>query len=342
MPLRQLFFCCAFTTTTAVLANAAPPPGAAFWNELKAKRAALPVLHQEFEFTRNYRTGYSEQPSMRRLIVDISGDTWREQFVSGSGTRIRVFDGHDLFITEDGSDEFVRVKRKATDDPLPAPYNPNDPDWSRAKEVSRGNCGLPGKDHQCVVLDVPLKSRAQIVSNTILQKAPTVIPTQGTERFVADVETGMLVSVRIVEMRQNKGTSYRADFLYALRRASYGKSADASLFSLPVSQMHEVKELSKWNAARMMKELSGKAAPELELTDIDGNPVNLADFRGKTVLLDFWASWCPPCREDGPALDKLFRKFKDRDFAIIGISVSEDRAVVEKYLKDTHTVFRWC
>ena len=70
------------------------------------------------------------------------------------------------------------------------------------------------------------------------------------------------------------------------------------------------------------------------MTDIQGRPLKLSDLKGKTVLLDFWATWCGPCRADGPALDKLYGKYGDKNLAVIGISVNEDRSVVQKFLAE--------
>jgi thiol-disulfide isomerase/thioredoxin len=58
-----------------------------------------------------------------------------------------------------------------------------------------------------------------------------------------------------------------------------------------------------------------------------------ASPKGKTVLLDFWTTWCPPCQADASSIEKLNQKFGNKNLAIIGISVDEDRAIVEKYLK---------
>jgi thiol-disulfide isomerase/thioredoxin len=156
----------------------------------------------------------------------------------------------------------------------------------------------------------------------------------GTERMLFDTDTGLLISSRTVQAFDNRRGAYQSDILYALKRMSYGAPADASLFKLPSDDMNEVKQLSSWNAARIKKQLAGNPAPELNVTDLQGKPLALTTFRGKIVLIDFWATWCAPCRADGPALEKLYRRYGDKDLIIIGISVGEDRGVVEKFLSE--------
>ncbi|WP_293710225.1 TlpA disulfide reductase family protein [uncultured Parabacteroides sp.] len=74
----------------------------------------------------------------------------------------------------------------------------------------------------------------------------------------------------------------------------------------------------------------GKTAPEFSLPDTAGVAVPLADFRGKYVLLDFWASWCPPCRRENPNVVKAFQDYKDKNFTILGISLDNNK---NKWLK---------
>lgn len=74
-------------------------------------------------------------------------------------------------------------------------------------------------------------------------------------------------------------------------------------------------------------------APAFTLTGMDGKKASLKDYRGKVVLLNFWASWCAPCREEMPALEKLWSDYKDRDFVIIAIA-ADRRPEVARNLID--------
>ncbi|MBK9356338.1 MAG: AhpC/TSA family protein [Bacteroidales bacterium] len=73
------------------------------------------------------------------------------------------------------------------------------------------------------------------------------------------------------------------------------------------------------------KELQpGKPAPEIILPDKDGKPVKLSSLRGKIVLIDFWASWCSPCRRENPEVVRIYNRFRDKGFDIYGVSLDRD------------------
>lgn len=69
-------------------------------------------------------------------------------------------------------------------------------------------------------------------------------------------------------------------------------------------------------------------APPLRLPDADGKTVDLAAFRGKVVLINFWATWCPPCRQELPSLDRLKKRFAADAFEIFAVNVGEDPETV--------------
>jgi len=81
-----------------------------------------------------------------------------------------------------------------------------------------------------------------------------------------------------------------------------------------------------WCHAYAVPEID-KAAPALVLTALDGASFDLAKLRGKVVLVNYWATWCAPCRKEMPKLDAFYRRYHDRGLEIIGISIDFDRDV---------------
>ena len=298
------------------------------WADLSAKREKLPGLHQEFDVTQTFKTARATQSSREKIVLDMSQTKWREQSISGSGAVIRIFGGADLFLMETDGDEFVRVKPKSQDhDLLPAPYDLA-LDWAKASDQGRHPCGFSSNDHVCVTIKGPIKSWVRNVELRLQRM------TNGIAQLDIDSETGQIVHCQTQEAIDDGRTGYVRIRTYSLTRMNYGVAPDAALFKLPENGLHEVKRLTPWSLARVKKELIGKPAPAMDVRDIQGNPVSLADLKGKTVLLDFWTTWCPPCLADAPALDKLYLKYRGNNLVIIGISVSEERETVQNFLRN--------
>lgn len=78
--------------------------------------------------------------------------------------------------------------------------------------------------------------------------------------------------------------------------------------------------------------LGSQEIPDFEVTNLDGRTMKLSDLKGKIVFLNFWATWCPPCRMEMPSMERLYGQFKDTDLTILAVSVGEDAATVNDFL----------
>jgi thiol-disulfide isomerase/thioredoxin len=80
-------------------------------------------------------------------------------------------------------------------------------------------------------------------------------------------------------------------------------------------------------------------APKFQLQSMAGQAVSLEQFKGKVVMINFWASWCGPCRTEMPILEKLQAKYKPMGFAMVGVNVEPDSRLAVNWLKDTPVTF---
>ncbi len=87
------------------------------------------------------------------------------------------------------------------------------------------------------------------------------------------------------------------------------------------------------------KALEGKPAPEFTAKGLNDKDVSLNDQKGHVVIVDFWATWCPPCREGLPHVDKVYQEFKNQGVEAFAMNVQEPREKVQQFVKDNHFTF---
>jgi len=76
----------------------------------------------------------------------------------------------------------------------------------------------------------------------------------------------------------------------------------------------------------------GDSVSQYQLTDLNGKPVSFDDYKGKGMVVNFWATWCPPCRREMPLLESVYQQYKSQDVIVIGISMGEPRDIVRRYV----------
>ena len=90
---------------------------------------------------------------------------------------------------------------------------------------------------------------------------------------------------------------------------------------------------------RSGKELVGKEAPFFVAPLVGGQLISLEDYKDRPVVLNFWASWCPPCRDETPGMERVWRKYKDEGVIILGINVQDGEKEAQRYISEFGVTF---
>jgi peroxiredoxin len=99
---------------------------------------------------------------------------------------------------------------------------------------------------------------------------------------------------------------------------------------MALTMENQVVQIEQAYSEYLTTQEGGLTAPEIELKDPNGKLLKLSSLRGKVVLIDFWASWCRPCRAENPNVVRLYKQFKDKGFTVFSVSLDEDAAAWKK------------
>ena len=160
-----------------------------------------------------------------------------------------------------------------------------------------------------------------------LKEFDTLIEKYKDQKTDATAQIVLMKAMLYLEVLDNfeKGTALVQDLKRDYPDTKPGKSADAILANI------EQQEAAK----KIQKELVvGATFPQFEAKDLDGKPLSPANFKGKVLLIDFWATWCGPCVMELPNVIKAYEKHHDKGFEIIGVSLDQDETKLKNFIKD--------
>jgi peroxiredoxin len=141
-----------------------------------------------------------------------------------------------------------------------------------------------------------------------------------TKNFVKEHRTSVVAAYITLTQLANQIESVELDSLVA----GFPQEISKSEYVVKLNEM----------AQAMKKTAIGAVAPDFTMNDPQGKPIQLSSLRGKVVMIDFWASWCSPCRQENPNVVKVYQQYHDKGFEILGVSLDRTKDEWEKAIKD--------
>ncbi len=248
----------------------------------------------------------------------------------GHSISSRVFDGQTVWEYKSASKQYSKKDQASYERPrMDMVSNPienyvtnlamtNSPVYIREEVLE-----VAGMKVQCHVIEVPSRMKT---NNILLAQSPTTYWIDKERMVVLREVSGSKMKMPSQDEPVNQTTTKS----YTVFRLN--EPVDEKLFVFtPPEGATEVAELSPFGRTST---LLGKPAPDFTLKDLDGHDVSLKDLIGKTVLLNFWATWCAPCREQMPQIESLSTNFKDKGLVVLGVNDNETVDVAKKYFED--------
>ena len=259
----------------------------------------------------------SKVQGVSMLVLSDGESTWVYSSVANEYTRKAAALGPEGLMTAMGMGDFM----------------PNMADIHMTeKTTGEESITIDGQKHDCWVVETQIGSLELPAAAKGAKMSDAVMTFWIDKKLGIDLQRTVSMKVTVpgapapIEMRQkNVKKELQVD----------GPIADSVFSFTPPAGAKEVEKLSLFGALGAPPDLVGKAAPDFTVPALDAKPYSLAALKGKPVLLDFWATWCAPCRESMPFVERISQEYKSQGLVVLGVNTGEDRGVVQAFLKKT-------
>jgi len=264
-----------------------------YWNEGSEYKDSTLLRNGSFSFT-----GSVGEPAPARLIFDYSGEGMIPAAQSGHILYLYLENGTVKLNSPDSLQNSLFV-----DSPI------NDEHLSYLDYIDGQIQDLAARMNQKVMLATPEQLNDTTFMAQLNSEYKQLLDdrTRKQQQYVREHPDSYFSVVAISESVSSKFNVDEIEPLFLSINEKYRETYSGKAFAQRIE------------AARTIG--IGKKAPDFTQNDPDGNPVSLSDFSGKYLLLDFWASWCGPCRQENPNLVKAYAAYKDKGFEILGVSL---------------------
>jgi thiol-disulfide isomerase/thioredoxin len=261
----------------------------------------------------------------------------RMEIKTGNISLLDVCDGENTWVYSSMAKQYARIPAAQGPAAVVTAMGLKLPDVSSIptsyKTTGEETIAIDGQKHECWVVEMQIGE----FSVPSVEKGPAPPKVNGSAMtFWIDKKLGIDLQISSAMQMQIGARNVEMHQKVVKKNIRVNQPVDDALFTFtPPPNAKEVKELKLFGAMTSKPDLAGKPAPAFEVKSLGGETLSLAALKGKTVLLDFWATWCGPCRKSMPVLEKISREFKNRDLVILGVNTGEEREVVEEFLKKT-------
>ena len=299
---------------------------------------SLKSYQLESQIVTESRSADSESRSrMSRTAVAVLPDRRRlESKGANQISSIRVYDGHTVWEYRPGSNQFARHEQATYKPPMMNMLS--DPvDGYRALDKVEGakllreeTIEAAGGAQPCWVIEVPSRFRP---SGFLLERSPTTYWVAKASNVVLKETQSSKIKMPMMESPQDQTVTTT----YTVARVNEPVPEELFRFQPPEGAAEVAEFGSPFGGGSAMV---GRTLPEFTLQDLAGQEVAASSLKGKPVLVNFWATWCAPCREQMPKIQELEREFAAKGLVVVAINDGESAETARKYIEEHQYTFR--